>query len=342
MKGEMGMLENENRNQHFLTAVEQKLNALNQKAVTKKFKIYSFTVLDRDRCSLALENPNGRSINNNLSMLDLFSFDVAGGGRLRMNFEDLFQKYEETIEANTRSLLAKLNSRNGDIRVEIIDLFAAKFLNFIRNPFSVTKVLNTFPKVGTYEPTDPNLLAIYRRIVSGKKPHQAHLCSQMNISDQQYVSWLRTLFMLLVQTGDDRLNLFEETIKNLLENKKHHILVSVYIFDEHCCLLSDRGYCRLVPDGKDVMAFSFNLCANAFINYAFVDVGLLMRDNLSPGLLAAFEGRPEVEINVTPFWNDVAMLARYNRRVIEQCHQRVYCSAKDGLVLPELGSAAGV
>jgi hypothetical protein len=38
--------------------------------------------------------------------------------------------------------------------------------------------------------------------------------------------------------------------------------------------------------------------------------------------------------------NDRALLARYNRRVVEQCHERVYCSAKDGLVLSDPGPAA--
>ena len=87
---------------------------------------------------------------------------------------------------------------SGDIKAEIIDLFAAKLLNFIRNPFCIEKVLNSFPGVASYDPTDPALLADYRRIVSGKKPHQAHLCTELGISDVQYVEWLRLLFMLLV------------------------------------------------------------------------------------------------------------------------------------------------
>ncbi len=72
-----------------------------------------------------------------------------------------------------RAWLAKLNSGSNDIKAEIIDLFAAKLLNFVRNPFSIQKVLNSFPGLASYDPTDPALLAEYRRIVSGKKPHQA-------------------------------------------------------------------------------------------------------------------------------------------------------------------------
>ncbi len=149
------MLENDTRKQHFLPRVEQKLNALNPQAETKNLRIYSFLLADRENYSVALENPSGRSIDSNLSLFDLFSFDVSGDSRLRLNFKSLFQKYEANIEAHTKGLLGKLNSCSGDIKAEIIDLFAAKLLNFVRNPFSIEKVLNTFPGLAMYEPTDP-------------------------------------------------------------------------------------------------------------------------------------------------------------------------------------------
>ena len=161
------MLENDTRNQHFLTRVEQKLNAMNPQADARKLRIYSFEVVNRENYTLALENQNGRPIGSNLPLFDLFSFDVPGGSRLRLNFESLFHKYEAHIEAHTKSLLTKLNARSGDVKAEIIDLFAAKLLNFVRNPFSIVKVLNSFPGVATYDPADPALLADYRRIVSG-------------------------------------------------------------------------------------------------------------------------------------------------------------------------------
>ena len=252
------MLRNDTRNQHFLPRVEQKLNALNPQAADRNLRIYSFQLVNRERYSLALESPNGRPIGSNLSLFDLFSFDVPGDSRLRLNFEALFQKYEANIEAHTKGLLAKLNARGGDIKVEIIDLFAAKLLNFVRYPFSIVKVLNTFPGLAAYEPVDPALLADYRRIISGKKPHQAHLCDRLGISNRQYLEWLRVLFMLLMQTGEGRPNLFEAVIKALLEDKKKHVAAFVCEYDHDRCLLSDRGFSQPIPDGEH-MAFSFNL-----------------------------------------------------------------------------------
>ncbi|HEX4390114.1 MAG TPA: hypothetical protein VH084_01030, partial [Mycobacterium sp.] len=112
----------------------------NPQADPSNLRIYSFTVVDRENYTLALESPNGRPIGSNLSLFDLFSIDVPGNSRLRLNFESLFHKYEGYIEAHTKSLLAKLNTRDGGIKAEIIDLFAAKFLNFVRNPFCIVRV----------------------------------------------------------------------------------------------------------------------------------------------------------------------------------------------------------
>lgn len=339
------MLENDTRNQHFLTRVEQKLNAMNPRAGAPNLRIYSFEVVDRENYILALESQNGRLIGSNLSLFDLFSFDVPGGSSLRLNFESLFHKYEAHIEAHTKNLLAKLNARSRNIKAEIIDLFAAKLLNFVRNPFSIVKVLNSFPGIADYDPTNPALLADYRRVVSGRKPHQAHLCTQLGISDAQYVKWLRVLFMLLMPMVEGRPNFFEEMIKHLLENRKMHVAAFVWEYDSARCLLSDRGVSQPMEDGPHMMSFSFNLCATAFVDYIFADPATLAQGMASPEfiahVIASWERLPEKQINVTFLRNNLDMLARYNRRVVEQCYKRVYCSVKDGLVLSEPRFDAG-
>lgn len=180
------MRANSSRNQHFVTHVEQKLNACNPKSRGKRFRIYSFRIADRDSYRLTLEQPHGRPIHSNLAMLDLFSFDVAGGKRLRSNLEQLFQKHEQGIERHTRSLLQKLSQRLFDVKEELVELFAMKLLSFVRNPFCIEKVLNSFPRVANFQPTEAGLLATYRQISAGKRPHQSYLCAQLGISDQRY------------------------------------------------------------------------------------------------------------------------------------------------------------
>jgi hypothetical protein len=58
---------------------------------------------------------------------------------VRMILAKLFHKYEMNVETYTTGLLKKLESRDADIKGEIIDLFAAMLLNFIRNPFCIEK-----------------------------------------------------------------------------------------------------------------------------------------------------------------------------------------------------------
>ncbi len=125
-------------------------------------------------------------------------------------------------------------------------------------------------------------------------------------------------------------------IKSLLENRKTHIAAFVCQYDSARCLISDRGFSQPVADGPH-MSFSFNLCATAFVDYIFADPATLLQGKASPEFLAhalaLHERLPEKEIKVTFLRNNLDMLARYNRRAVEQCYERVYCSVKDGLVL---------
>ena len=76
-------------------------------------------------------------------------------------------------------------------------------------------------------------------------------------------------------------------------------------------------------------------------DYFFADPATLLQGKASPEFiaqaLASRERLPEKQINVTFLRNNLDMLARYNRRVVEQCYQRVYCSVKDGLMLSKPG-----
>jgi hypothetical protein len=117
-----------------------------------------------------------------------------------------------------------------------------------------------------------------------------------------------------------------------------HVAAFVCEYDSAGCLLSDRGFSQPIEDGPH-MAFSFNLCSTAFVHYFFSDPATLLQGQASPEFLANAvairESLPQAQITVTHVRNNIDMLARYNRRVVEQCYKRVYCSAKDGLVLTE-------
>jgi len=332
------VFENNTKNQHFVTQAEQRLNAANPEADDKNKRIYSFKLVDRENYGLVLEKRAGHRISKNLSASDIFSFDVAGDDDTRLNFEALFQKYEDHIATHTGSLLDKLKENNNDIKAEIIDLFAAKLLNFVRNPFSVAKIINTFPSLAAHDPTNPELLEVYQRIVNGRKPHQAHRCSELGITNVQYVEWLRILFMLLVPLKNGQANFFDQIIEQLFGDQGSYLAVWICEYDHESCLLPDRGYSLPIPDGPH-MAFSFNLRWNAFIIYFFADLRTILDGKADPEfldkVLADRKSLPSKQIDVQFFRNNRELLAVYNGQVVYQCHERVFSAFKDGLVLPQ-------
>jgi hypothetical protein len=324
------MLTNTTATQHFLPRIDQKLNAVDPNIRSENFRIFSFRVTDREKYQLELEQKRGRKISNNLAMFDLFSFDVLRDRRLRENFEALFRRYETNVEIHTRALLTKLaQGGNPDIKQEIIELFVEKLLNFVRNPYCVPKVIDTFRTIVDYFPTDPDLLAAYKRIVTGRKPHQAYLCSQLGITEEMYARWLSILFMLLFEAPGSQFNIFEGLIKSLMENLNSELQIVIHQNDTKFCLLSDRGFSEPFREGNH-MALSFNLCSTAFVDYCFMDIETLMHGKFPPDVIERVKQRPRVkQVNVAVVKGNLDQLARYNRRVIEQCYERVYCASRD-------------
>ena len=323
-------LVNNTKNQHFISQVEQRLNAINPSASGANQKIYSFTLTDRENYSVVLDDQKGKSIENNLLLYDLFSFDVINRKSTRMNFELLFNQYEADIKLNTERLLEKLMLGSSDIKAEVLNIFVAKILNFLRNPYSVRKILNSVGEIRRYKPTDPELIKAYDAIISGKKPQQVYLCSELGICDSEYQDWLLALFLLLVRFEDGQLNILESIVKSLYENPSHFIMVFVYQYvDEHAdkrCLISDRGYSMPLPQGPH-LSFDFNLCANAFIRYVFTDVNEAAPKDTDQRTLAAFKQSPRT-LKITFLKNDLQALSIYNRHVVYQCHSKVYSSSK--------------
>jgi hypothetical protein len=65
--------------------------------------------------------------------------------------------------------------------------------------------ISIFCRVAAYEPTDPDLLAKYRRIITGLKPHQAYLCQQLGIGS--YANQLVALLFLCFDCTEGKQNL---------------------------------------------------------------------------------------------------------------------------------------
>lgn len=323
-------LSSETRNQHFVSQVEQRFNAANPEAASNRQRIFSFRVHDRNSYDFRLESRRGRLISGNLSLDDLFTFDVTPDRRSRFNFEVLFQRFEGEITATTESLLQKLAEGDKDIIGEIGSLFTIKLLNFLRNPYSVAKALNTFGVLANYHPTAPAATRMFERVLNGRKPQQARLCTGLGISDADYERWLRMLFMLFSESGDGKLSLLESTVKGMFDLKSHAAAVLICTYTQAKCLLSDRSFSEPLrpPNG---IAMEFNLRSNAFIRYLFADHGELVP--YAPRELVEQYQEVKHPVSVWHLVDDFECLRGFNRNAIYQCHSRVFCSVRDGVMV---------
>ncbi|MEI9931366.1 MAG: hypothetical protein WDM89_12690 [Rhizomicrobium sp.] len=318
---------NSTRNQHFISQVEQRLNACNTNAAPSNQRIFEFQILDREARILQLNDRNGRLIEKNLSMLDLFSFDMDKDKNLRANFEELFGQYERKVGIDTATILRAHAEHRSDIFPVLFDLFVAKLINFIRNPFTVVKAINTFGKFAEHHPTNAAIYESYVRTIIGRRPQQAHICGELGISDEHYKTWLRLLFMLLTPMADGQENFLEQSMRSLFQQDDDAIFVHVHKYNDQFCLLSDRGFSSPIEQGAH-MAFDFNLSARAFIRFAFLNYEAVLGRPVPEGILRGLQSGPKV-IQVSYLTDDLPALDVFHRRVVEQSHKSVYCAGTD-------------
>ena len=305
------------------------MNAIDPTVAKERQSIYEFTVQARDPICLGPATRN--RIENNLSMLDLFSFDVDKKQPLRHNFEELFTRYETDVEAHTLNLLGKLAQGDHQLKDEVVNLFAAKLLNFARNPYSIPKILNTFGVFGSFTPLWPEVAELFGKVLNGRRRHQQHLCTQLGISDVQYEQWLRMLFTMLVELAPGFPPMFDQIVKSVFESKATAMAVLVSTYDAPKCLLSDRGFSTNLADVR-ADGFDFNLCSTAFIRYVVMDrkppniPAWIPQEAINDFMKVV----PPVQLHLAH--EDQALLRGFNMNVINQCHGRVFCATDTGIV----------
>jgi hypothetical protein len=197
-------------------------------------------------------------------------------------------------------------------------------VNFIRNPFSVAKILNTFGVMGQHHPTDPRVYAQYERILTGRRPQQAYLCAKLGISDEQYAAWLRVLFMLLTPLADGYATMLEQALGAMYEDREHALVIHLHTYGSERCLLSDRGWTVPVPEDQHLV-FDFNLSAQAFIRYAFLDYDTVLGRPIPPIIKDGLSRGPKV-VHLSYLHDDLVALDVFHRRIIEQSFERVFSS----------------
>lgn len=319
------------KNQHFLSQTEQRLNAIDPSVNKQRQQIYEFEVLSRVGGALQLGMPKRKKIATNLSLLDLFSFDVDRSQNLRQNFEALFHKYENEIAHHTESLLSKVAIGDYTVGRELENIFAAKMLGFARNPYSIEKILDTFGEFADFIPVEPDKLFLFNKVLAGSRAHQDYLCKTLNISAEQYGCWLRLLFMMLAELKPGFQPLFDQLVKRFFTSNQFAIAVMVCTYSQPSCLLSDRAVTTGV-DNPQFDGFDFNLSSKAFIRYVLADRTLQHRPvGMSQ---AEFDLAISGNVPVTMFFrhDDGDLLRGFNRNVITQSYKHVFCACDKNIV----------
>ena len=319
---------NATKNQHYVSQAELRLNSCNPNAKLQNRKIHAFDIIDREQYKITLCAKNGSPVRSNLSLDDLFSFDVVDG-KIRANFESLFNAYEARIEGHSHSLLSKLQVGNSDVSEDLLYLFTSKLLNSFRNPHCIQKTINTIGTLANYYPLDTELADVCARIEAGRRPQQEHLCSQLEITDQLYMQWLKTLFMLLMRPRSHEPNILESLVKSIYDNESLHLAAFIFTYTgEHADkrpLLSDRSFSSPIADDS-CLAYSFNLCGHAFISYAFTHLEKQSFLKVPERMVQIFK-KSQKQINVSIINNDLIALTSYNKNTIYQSKCKVYCSS---------------
>lgn len=304
------------KNQHFVSQWEQRLNAANPNAEAKNHRVSRSEPIDREQFNL--KSPAEVKVARNLAFLDLFTFDVKSK-TLRHNLEHQFGEIERRGASACESILAQLKSPTESIGTHLRHLFVAKLTNFLRNPYCVTKALNTFGAAGQFRPTDPELRALYDRIRTGSRPQGKRVAYHFGLSTADYDWWLRSLFMLVSNLG-----LFEETVNELL--LRSYTSIQVHHFSspdpQHVVLLSDRGFNSSVNDDR-WFEFEFNVSSRVFVQLRATSPEHFATPGLPSECIDACRGQMQIALHT----DELSQLIAYNRRTLYQCAEAVFSAS---------------
>jgi len=300
-------LKNKTKNQHFISKSEQKLNALD----TDKNKIYRFEKLNER----SIKGFKCVSIKNNLSKDDLFTFKFEND-KYRFNFEFFYVQYEQDIHKWTMQLLNKINQKQEDITDEIYQIFISKLMNFIRNPYNIKKVINTFNVTLNYIPTSEKYKEINEELKKMNEDDQQKICREFDVSLEEYRNWLLIILLTIGAKSEDGENLIYLLANRLFDPINMTIDIKIFKYSQKSVLLADRGFIELCRD-TDLFNFSINLTKRVFISYTF------LAKNHNKDLENNLSFQP---IDVDIIKDDFEMLNKYNSLVVNQSCRFFYCS----------------
>ncbi len=323
---------NKTKNQHFISQAEQRFNSINPNATYNNQRIYSFTVIDRENNLFKLESKNGIKIQHNLFMQDLFSFDIKDKNN-RYNFEELFQKYEEKLSFSTKSLLYKIDNHNFNLCDEIRDIVISKQVIDLRNPYCITKTINTYGHLVNFHPTNPSLHQNYLRIIKGNQPQKKRICNTLGITDEQYNAWLRICYMVLVTLNNEELSILDQIWENIIKEPKTIFYGMIFHYTKENCIMNDRNSCELVNTNGTLLKL-YNINSKTFLAFTLSTIDDLLKSNentknICNNILENIRKAKPYHIFTSVHIDNLDALERYNRNTAYQCYERIFCASQN-------------
>lgn len=323
---------NKTRNQHFISQAEQRFNSINPNANHNNQRIYSFTVIDRENNLFKLDNKNGIKIQRNLLMQDLFSFDIEDKNN-RYNFEELFQKYEDKLSLSIKSLLHKIDNHNYNLCDEIRDIVISKQVIDLRNPYCITKIINTYGHLANFHPTDPKLYQDYLQIIKGNRPQTERICNTLGITDEQYSAWLRICYMALVDLDNEKTSILDEIWRNITKEPKTIFYGMIFHYTKENCIMNDRNSCELVNKNETLLKL-YNINSKTFLAFTLSTIDDLLKSNkktknICNKISENIRKSKPYHIFTSVHIDNLDMLERYNRNTAYQCYERIFCASQN-------------
>mgnify|MGYP000996415291 CR=1 FL=1 len=324
------------KNQHYISVSEQKLNSIDGSIQERdKIKVYSFDLVDREEHKISLSALCEKKAVKNLSYFDLYTFELLDGGQ-RHCFERLFRRLEDVVGICTNKILDGSEFTVDDF----LNVFKAKILNMIRNPFCIEFTLNNFKQLSGSYPVNQELKAYYDKIDMHTIPVETLI--EFNVSEEKYKQWLKIIFLMITPLHDQKY-ILDNIAENFLNLEKYYHIINICKFTNEVCLLSDRGYVNLSSlfNQSNGLCFGFNLRRDAFIYLTFLpnDLEMITKQLSIPfnkSMIDEFKAigikTIQSSLSIQCHVNNKELLKSYNRHAIYQCAKNVY-AAKDSVLI---------
>lgn len=346
---ELDDLVNPTANQHFISQAEQRLNSCSSNPNSKKSEIYRFEIAERNPPKVI--SGEKVSIGRNLSFQEIFTIHRLSGNE-RLNFENLFKRYEDEFLPRAQSLAEfisiareKSADASGAVDLKNIDgldfnkivddlkfVFKYKIMNGLRNPYSIKNTLREFESFLDHAIFEEEALKIYIALELKNKSEKDYICSQFSISESEYKKWIRLLLMFLY-IQKNGFTMLDGFVDEFFKAKDLYTHISIGLFDNYHALLTDTG---VVKDNSAYNNTTYiNVSKNIIVGISQQGIGgallskfcQIMKITESDGrkILIAQGGQIYGKLYI----NDLGLLSGYNKICVKAAAKYVFSASSE-------------